>query len=599
MLRALTAYCIEEPMVLRGPVTNLASVKPHARSPEVEPPLDHRIGQIALDGWLDRMPDAGKSDTQTYAAQFAAEGDAVEDGLTGNYAAAVWEPDGTLRLARSPWHAPPLHYAIHEGEVVASSTLRAIFAFGVPKVVDRQKVRAALRFDEASDPPAHWYENVYRVPLGTVLRIRQDGRVITGRRYDPHKSRIEVPSDPGEWVGTARTLIDRSAELANARAGRPAMSLSGGLDSPIAAEALLRTRDRSAKKPAFVTVLPSERWDGIVEHGKYGSEAGFVEKFCAMHGIETSFTREGGFDLDLDELHRASGITSPFIGNGGMIAAAYRKARELRADWFFDAVSGNDTLSADGKWSYPAMLAGGQWKKLYRALEARTDDPRTMSRKFAALAALPLLPQRIRTSLRRRFSQAPPPLSDHASLLRKELLTEMRPERPQPENTRAALVDYAWAASDSGMADLDLGREQLYGLRRRDIFAYRPLIEFCMSLPDNAYLRDGTDRWLARVLGRGIMPEAQRCHRLYGSHNADWHHYLSNHEKRLRRTFEAIESHPWLCDMIDVDRARSLLDDLPDRTPLDPETAWPLQFGLVGTAALARFVAQVEGRNAF
>lgn len=56
--------------------------------------------------------------------------------LIGSYCAITALPGGTLRLVRSPWSAPPLHFAAHGGLRIASSVLRALFAAGVPRSVD-------------------------------------------------------------------------------------------------------------------------------------------------------------------------------------------------------------------------------------------------------------------------------------------------------------------------------------------------------------------------------------------------------------------------------------------------------------------------------
>lgn len=58
--------------------------------------------------------------------------------------------------------------------------------------------------------------------------------------------------------------------------------------------------------------------------------------------------------------------------------------------------------------------------------------------------------------------------------------------------------------------DVSQAFEQLYGLRRRDISAYRPLGEFCLSLPPGDFLADGVDRRLARRMGDGSVPDRIR-----------------------------------------------------------------------------------------
>lgn len=548
---------------------------------------------------------SGAQAAALYLEMLAKWGDEAERRLTGQYATLAWEADGTLRLARSAWRAPPLHYAVHRGSPFAASVLRALFAAGILCELDRDRVRDALFFDAAREGANDWYRGISHVPLGSVVRIRPDGTIETRRWYDPHAVTQTEERDPARWLERTQQLVDEAAQVAGARATKPAIALSGGLDSPIAAAALARSWS-SDEQILAITARPRVDWDGRLPGGKFGDDARYAREVAARHGLRWVETREGGSELGLDDVFRASQLTTPFMAFGGMMQATWRAAKAQGADWLFDATIGNDTISAGGDWAIAEYFRGGRWGEVMRALQHRRNDRRPGWRKFLSLALLPLLPTNAQSQIRRIFSRVPAEFADHSSMLRRQVVEDSGMTRRARRRANAAgagsrreMVDFAWAASDAGHADFILALEQVHGIASCDILAYRPLVEHTLALPNEAFLHRGTDRWLARELARGVMSEEQRTTPLYGAHNADWFLYATEQRSASRELIASIGEHHWLGDLLDIPRMQKLLDDWPDRTPVDPERIWPLASGLANAMSLARFVGHVERSNAF
>lgn len=559
---------------------------------------------MAVDGWIDEaegetvQPGA---ETDRYADMLARYGDRADARLSGSYASAVWEQDGWLRLARSPWRAPPLHFAVTAQGPVASSVLRVLFALGVDRELDAERLAHALWFDGAHAGGNNWYRGVKQVPSGSIVRIAPDGTIATNRWYDPHSippSRLRKPDD---WVEEGRQLLERAAHHAAARSERPAIALSSGLDSSLAAEVLVR----GGSHPLALTLAPDPHWNGQSDPATYAHEIGAARAFAERCGLEHRDVRMQGWDEGLREFFRATDIATPFIANAPAQIAIARAAQAEGCDWLFDATIGNDTISAQGQWAYAEYLRRGRWRELARGLAARPDDDRSMARKIGALALAPLLANRISGPLRRRFSRMPS-FFENASFLRREIVDghgfrETQRERceydPPMAWSRRQLVDFAWAASDAGQADFDLGLEQMTGVRRRDVLAYRPLIEFALSLPSNAFLREGTDRWLARELARGIMPEDQRTNPRMAAHHVDRHLRLTSAIPELRAWAGRLADHPVLGDLVDMKRFDATLANWPEEAPEDRGARFALHHGIPNVVALGRFVAHVEQRN--
>ena len=126
-----------------------------------------------LYGWLDNAAEivaalglaAQPAPAELYHRAWQAWGDGADQRIVGSYCAITALPGGRLRLVRSPWTAPPLHYVHGPGLVGASSVMRALFAAGHPRRIDYDYLADQLLLDHHDGEPRGWYQAMGRVPL--------------------------------------------------------------------------------------------------------------------------------------------------------------------------------------------------------------------------------------------------------------------------------------------------------------------------------------------------------------------------------------------------------------------------------------------------
>lgn len=567
--------------VVYGWIDNAAEI---ARQLKLSPQADHgRIYTAGLDRW----------------------GKELDARLVGNYCAITALPGSRLRLVRSPWTAPPLHFVSNRRLRLAASVLRVLFDAGHPREVDRDHLIDQLLQDHHDCEPRGWYCGIGRVPLGCVVELDDEGFRLE-RYYDPCTTTPVRFARDEDYVEAARELLDRAAAAALAGTKRPGMMLSGGLDSPIVAAAVLSQLPADRRLPSF-TFGPHPDWQGSTGPHHFGEERDFVRAFAAMHPrIEPHFPSSAGqdFDFRLRELLACTDTPTANVANVGIFHGVWEAARQQGCDTILTAEHGNFTFSSAAPWYSAEYLRRGRWFELLQALRGEPSDARSLPRKFAALSLLPLLPRRLRDPVRHLLAGSPSDWVELASLVSQEERArhgKRRAELPlrvgfsRPQNRRQWLRSI-WESADSG-EDLNLGFERLYGMRLRDVSAWRPLIEFCHGLPTDQFVRGNEHRRLARRLAEGIMPEEQRLNPRMGLHHPDWHLRLSRRRDELENYAERIAGHPVLGTVIDTDRLRALLADWPDEPPADPREAMPRMMGLTRAVTAAMFVGYAEGRN--
>lgn len=528
--------------------------------------------------------------------------------IIGEYCAIICDPDDHyVRLSRSPLKAPPLHYFV-DGQLVASASVpRALFAAGVERSLNQRRVAdsAVFNFDNVEES---WFEGISRVPLGSIVGLRrQTDRELT-RYYDPtNVPKVRLKSDAA-YIARAGELLDEGVRACLSGFSRPGATLSSGLDSPQVAVRALAALPRGQSLPTF-TFHPEKKYDGRVNPGMIGDERPMVEAFTAMHpGLEPHFTANEGYEHDYrwKELFHLMGAAPAGLCNmyvwHGLAEGAAKQGCDLllTADW------GNYTFSDQGRRGFVEYFLKGRWRQLWLALtHSRSSGSRLA--KFLKSSVLPLFPDsvwRLAWRIARPNEKFLMPLIQPLSRQYRETsganerlrAVGHEPHRYQATGRRHALK-LLFRNDDVETSEVDQGFEQLYGVAHRDPMAYRPFVEFCFGLPVEMFLRDGTMRWLAKEMAKGIMPEEQRANALHGRWDADWHLRIGRRRKDYLAELDRIESDEGLAAMLDVPRLRAALEDWPSETEIDPQKYSVREFAVPRGLLTARFIKYVEGRN--
>ncbi|WP_164931243.1 asparagine synthase-related protein [Erythrobacter sp. HKB08] len=565
---------------------------------------------VVVLGAIDEAADirAGSA-AETYAQALTRYGPDADAHIVGNYAAIALLADGSVRLARSPWDAPPLHFTNDARRMIAAPRLELLFAGGAEAELDYDRIVDQLAYDFRDNEVKGWYRDIFAVPLGSVVTCRP-GEWSVDRWYDPvtFLSGERVP--PSEAAGQAYTLLQQAARHALRRSDSPALALSGGLDSPLAACALLDELPPDHSLTS-ITFRPHADWDGECAPGSMGDEWPLVQDFAAMHPRIAAHEVRADMDRlaeDERELLRAMRLFAPGIANIAPLHTLFREAKALGCDAVFTAGLANQSYSQDGRWAYVEKFRHGRWASLLRQLSARPGDNRSLLRKFAALSVLPQLPASARKGLRALVHPGRGDMLALLTPLSRQALAAQRSraagrggqsdwdDQTFPRSREEAVRHDHYAADGEG-ADVEWALGWRHGLAPVDVTAYRPLIEFCLGLPTASFTDEEGERSLARQMALGRLPEAQRTNTDYGAHGADWLVELGERRDEYREALKVMRDHPFLSRVIDLERVERLVDDWPERPSQDIDEDWPRMLAIPRAILAARFIGVVEGRN--
>lgn len=548
-------------------------------------PLYHAESQtvVLFDGRLDNRAELAKAlDLQPEALRQMADSEVAlhaclrwdtdaADKLLGDFALACWNPQRRrLWLARDPLGTRPLYWHQTSAYFAFATLPKALFAIpGVEKAIGEERMHDFLCLLPMLGPES-FYQGIYRVEPGSLLILdgphRQTHRY---HRWDP-KRQLQLGSDD-EYLEAFREQVERSVACRLRSSGLIASHLSSGFDSSTVTAIAARQLALTHQPLLAYTAVPREGFDGAEHKGRHNNEAPGAQALAARFpNIEHHLFRPGEvsaldpLDEDIESLDRPPlNLCNMVWGDGIEIAAARRGAKVL-----LTGQMGNMTLSYTGEQYLPELLRQGHWATWWR--EASALKRRHPSRRWLGLLSQsigPYLPAPL-WLLIERMKERDWDLTDY-SAVHPDFLRRMHHDQ--------RVKDIGWDLSYRPWADgrkmriavlerLDNGDHALgsnaHGLESRDPTADRRLIEFCLSVPDQQYLRNGQTRWLLhRLMGETLPPEIVNA-RTKGLQAPDWYENLTPRLAAIRqRLIEAKAS--GIDRYLDLDTLIASLDEWP------------------------------------
>ncbi len=174
----------------------------------------------------------GTSDTEVLVHLYEECGERMLTRLRGIFAFALYDQRrGRLFLARDRFGVKPLFYAVHDGQWVFASEMKAILALpGFEPMVDRQACYDFLGLGYIPEP-ATGFANIQALPRASCLTVDAQGHHL--RAYE----RIEAHPDSrrrlADTVDTTSGLLLAAVEAQSVADVPVAALLSGGIDSSL------------------------------------------------------------------------------------------------------------------------------------------------------------------------------------------------------------------------------------------------------------------------------------------------------------------------------------------------------------------------------
>jgi len=528
------------------------------------------------------------------------DGEAVPR-LIGEFAFALWDKaEQTLLLARDLFGHRPLYF--HEGaDFFAFATMPSgLHALPeVPREFDSEAMAEELALLSFTGTRTH-FRGIQRVTPGSIMGVGRSGAA-TERYWQPPAERHDRLS-AGEYEEGLRAVVDVAVkEQLRGADSAVGSQLSGGLDSSIVTTSAAR-QFAPGKVIAF-TAAPRKDFDGPVPDATIADESHLAAQTAALYSNIEHVIVDKSNETLVDVLDRQFAFMqqpTPGACNSLWAREISRSAKARRLNVMFVGFTGNLTASYSGREAWSGLLTRGRLLEVL-GIGARMNAKGIPLRTLGAQLVGPILPRPL-WALACRIYGRPTDLSGYTAInpvLRATVEAK----------ARAAGVDLLYQPSNdpvearlAGLFDGDNGnyfKGMLgeFGLSFRDPLSDRRVVEYCLSVPAEEYLRGGTERSLARRAFADRLPRQVADMHLRGYQGADWYEKIERDLPLLRQELEVIGRCSGAAEALDTEWIAQSLDSWPTGDWARRDVILRYRYGLLRGISAGHFMRKVAGTN--
>jgi len=524
--------------------------------------------------------------------------------LVGDFALALWDRKREqLLLARDMLGQKPIHYHRGAGFFAFASMAKGLHALPeIPPAPNREAVAAfvALIPENGSET---FFAGIEKVPAGHAVTVTRDG-LRTERWWSPRLR------DPGlkstdDYAAALREHFDRavSDRLRGSEAG-VASHLSAGLDSGAVTATAARLLAPGGGRLTAFTAVPRPGFADRISPEAIADEGPHAASVAALYpNIEHVLVPSSGSPVaDLDRyfflnerpvLNLCNAVWSNRILDG---------ARERGLGILLTGSRGNMSFSYDGLQFLTELLASGRLLRLARESWSLVRSG-TRVGTVAAQTLGPFLPAALWRAIARLRGRSRK-LTDYTAINPQAIeamrLRELAAERgldPDYRPRRRALETRLWALARSDPGNYNKGSLAGWGIDTRDPTADSRLIEFCLSVPLDQFLREGRRRALARTAFADRLPSVVAEERRRGYQAADWHEGVTAARGAIADELSRIAASPPACAMLDSQKMERLVRDWPTGGWTRQSVVQEYRLALMRGVSAGHFVRKASGSN--
>jgi asparagine synthase (glutamine-hydrolysing) len=132
------------------------------------------------------------------------------------------------------------------------------------------------------------------------------------------------------------------------------------------------------------------------------------------------------------------------------------------------------------------------------------------------------------------------------------------------------------------------GVQATLGFEVRDPTIDMRIVEYCLSIPEDQFLRAGQTRWLIRRAMRNLVTPVVLEERRRGLQEADWPRFIAPHRTAFAADLREIAASPVAREVVDVQGLERLLEEWPSEWTISNMHAYMMMMPL--GMATGRFV---------
>jgi asparagine synthase (glutamine-hydrolysing) len=557
--------------------------------------LDNRR-ELGLELGLSSQQTAVMADSAILLAAWERWREQCVEHLSGAFSFAVWnQKEQYLFLARDHTGERPLVYASTANCFAFASMPKGLHPLSfVGSELDEEYVARYLMLTNIAIERTI-FRRIQRLPPGHALSVYREKKKVWRYWQTDHLPELRLGS-PEEYLDCFRERFDRAVGVRLRTRGSIGAQLSGGLDSAAVAATAARLLGAEGRELTCFTAVPGPAFKSLTSSTHFGDEGPAAAEVAALYPNVRHVLVESSATSFLDILDFNNNLYDhPCFGPSNEVwsNAIMAQAREQGITMLLNGSCGNSTMSYEGLPALSKWFRSGEWGTLARvAWQIRRSHSASMRLmlRHAVWPSLPFGVRRMTDPYIRKFTLDYSPLRPEIVErlgLRQDALSDMSVSLDGREALRTRLAYY-------DTSDTSIAPQGGWQLDSRDPTYDRGVIEFCLTVPLEEFVRGGQLRSLARRAMVGRLPSSTLKRTLRGLQSADWYLNLAAVRGRMGTEVERLRSSPLASRMLDLQRMSSLIENWPSYGFERYEVMSSYHIALTRGLSVGRFLMQYD-----
>ena len=535
---------------------------------------------------LEDQPIEGITNSELILEAYIRWGKEVPKHLIGDFAFAVWnDKKEELYLCRDHVGKRTLYYIQEDGLIAFSTLIKPLLIVKKDITYSEQWIANFLAVVESLnelDLELTFYEGIKQVPPATYICINKEKAEVI-KYWNPEEVKpLKLESDEA-YEEAFRKVFSEAVECRLNTEGDVGIMLSGGLDSGSVASVAAGSLEKKSKHLKAYSSVPKADYVDWLPKGTIADESRYINELVNHYpNIDLTYCASDHLDAysELDRLSIIHEYPYKYSANFFWIDRIAQLAKEDGCKVLLDGQSGNFTVSYGNLADHIVTLVHKgklltAYKEIMKYAGYHHRVPKSVIKHFVLL----YVPGFIKNKFRKSKPGSARPI---AHLVNQELADKWKLnknlkryrlgkyyKRRQTVRDARQMISNNLLFSQAGASETRLSIE--YGVVRRDPTRDKRVIEFCMSLPAEQFVRNGIERSLIRRSMKGILPDLIRMNmRERGRQSADWVQRLHQDWIKIRNEFNQAISENGIKSLADIDALKSMVSKMGE-LPMDEE----------------------------
>ncbi|MFJ5759864.1 lasso peptide isopeptide bond-forming cyclase [Neobacillus sp. NPDC093182] len=523
--------------------------------------------------------------------------------LVGDFAFMIWdERQHKLFGARDFSGSRTLYYSLKEHQIVFCTAIKPILSLPtMGKKIDEQWLAEFLAIPvnfESVDPFLTVYKNIEQVPPSHSISV-VNGRVSFSRYCKlTEGNKLKLDSDE-EYEEAFREAFGSAVKSRIRSYQKVGAHLSGGLDSGAVASFAAKELRSDNKKLHTFSYVPVEDFVDWTHKSRIANEKAYIKSTVEFVGNINdqylSFSERSPF-TEIDDSLDIHEMPYKFFENTFWLKGIYEQASQQGIGVLLNGQRGNWTISWGPLLDYYALLLKKmKWIHLFQELNLYSQNIAVKKSRIMTEVrkkAFPSFYSLVQTKEQFHFPKIINPgfaqetrvfdkLQEHGI----DISASLSPSAYEVRRRQFEQL-YYWNSTGTYSSKLSLK----YSIWDRDPTNDLRVIKFCMSVPEEQYVRKGLDRSLVRRATKSLLPDKVRLNqKTRGVQGADGVHRMAPYWGTFIEELKQLSNDPIVGEYLDLHVIKGAIARIEKEAR--PEFAFDFDFRiLMRSLIVSRFI---------